>query len=139
MIPIQGNIFNLTQRVLLITPPPVDPDRWCTHKGACIPDRSVSNTKLYKSACLEIGMSESIPVLDTWKLFLGDKDCTPETTKEILIDGLHLDIKGNTMLSDGIMECIKCLWPEILPDQLVEPVAWHDKVDPSNLKSLFRS
>ena len=99
----------------------------------------MSNTNLYRLACLEIGKEESIPALDTWKLFLGDKECTPETTREILIDGLHLDIKGNMMLADGIMECIKCLWPEILPDRLVEPVAWHDKVDPSNLTSLFTS
>jgi lysophospholipase L1-like esterase len=131
--------FKSNYRILLITPPPVDPERWCNHKGAATPDRSITNTNMYRSACLEIGMDKRVVVLDTWKLFLGDYECTPETTRELLVDGLHLDIKGNKLVAAGIMDCIKSNWPEILPEQLVEPVVWHDKVDPKNVAaSLFR-
>lgn len=93
---------------------------------------------LYRATCLEIGLEMNVVTLDTWKLFLGDQACTPETTKDILVDGLHLDVRGNIMLADGIMECIKVHWPEILPDKLLEPIAWHDRVDPNNIVgSLF--
>ncbi len=83
-------------------------------------------------------MNRNIVVLDTWKLFLGEKECTPVTTKDMLVDGLHLDIKGNILVAEGIMDCIKSNWPEILPHRLIEPVVWHDKIDPKNVAaSLF--
>lgn len=132
MILLQGKIL-YKSRILLITPPPVDPERWCNHKSACTPDRTIENTNLYKCACLEVGIKMNVVVLDTWKLYLGDEECTRDTTREILVDGLHLDIKGNVMLADGIMDCIHANWPELKPDQLIEPVSWHDKIDPRDI------
>ena len=117
----------------MLTPPPVDPERLCEEKGARIPNRSVSNTKLYKLACLQVGEEKNVAVLDTWKLFLGDKECTPENTRDFLNDGLHLDVKGNMKISEGIISSIKSLWPEIMPNELEAPVIWHDKVDPKKL------
>ena len=126
MIQIQGILILLNSRILLITPPPVDPERWCQHKSASIPDRSVSNTRLYKDACLDVGANRNVVVLDTWKLYLGDEECTPVTVKNILVDGLHLDIKGNMMLADEILDCIKRNWPELF--DILPAVVWHDKI-----------
>ena len=123
----------------MITPPPVDPERWSSLKSASIPDRSVSNTELYRHACLQVGKIKTVHVLDSWYLFLGDAECTSESTRDILVDGLHFDVKGNRLLGEGIMNAIEQIWPDILPLSLDEPVAWHDKIDPNHLpESIFK-
>ena len=127
-------------RVLLISPPPVDPGRWTGSRARIrdAPDRSVENTLKYRDACLEAGLASGTPVLDTWELFLGpDLICTPEKVKDILIDGLHLDSKGNRMLGEALLKTISKIWPDLDPEKIPSMVAWHDQIDKSKMPDTF--
>ena len=126
-------------RVILITPPPVDPARWSTPRHT-EPDRTVENTKQYRDVCLEVAQELCIVAVDTWELFLGPSlECTPCTTCDVLNDGLHFDTKGNQLLGTALLETIKKHWPELEPEGMKSMVAWHDQVDKTDLpKTLFR-
>ncbi|KAJ3412287.1 Serine/threonine-protein kinase 33 [Chytridiales sp. JEL 0842] len=131
-------------RIILITPPPVDPERWGR------PDRTVEHTKKYRDACIEVtheaktthGYGDQLTFVDTWEVFLGkgngDKPYTMDQVKDMLSDGLHLASKGNILLYEALMATIKTQWPDLYPDNIRSRVPWHDKVDVDDLKnSLF--
>ncbi|KAJ3321430.1 hypothetical protein HDU76_014102 [Blyttiomyces sp. JEL0837] len=139
-------------RVVVITPPPIDPTRWgahCITKGREL-DRAVENTKRYRDACLSVGneMLKSnewegmIAVVDTWDVFLGkgkgDLPYNFDDVRDILSDGLHLASKGNMLLADALLDVIKTIWPEMDPEVLTARVPYHDQFDINGLPdSLF--
>lgn len=93
------------QRILFITPPPVDD----TRQG---PDRLNARAREYADAMLAVGQEEKIPVFDLWKACQGDK---PEVAATHLIDGLHLNALGNRVAYDGIIQLITAHYPDLLP------------------------
>ncbi|KAJ3392593.1 isoamyl acetate-hydrolyzing esterase [Entophlyctis sp. JEL0112] len=118
-----------TTRVLLITPPPIDPRAWgakCAAKGRK-PDRSEANTRRYRDACLEAfyeakkTWGASLSMLDSWKVFLGrhgwsgnasgaDVQYELQQVEDILSDGLHLSLLGNRLLGEAVLQAIQTAW-----------------------------
>ena len=92
------DILKRFEKVILITPPPVSNQDWA--------NRNMENTRKYRDAVLEIAQSKNIPVVDTWEIFGKDWN-------ECLIDGLHLNSKGNQLLFEGLAECIAKHFPEL--------------------------
>lgn len=99
--------LNEKQPILFVTPPPVDDAR----QG---PTRTNAVARQYADAMLKLGQELAIPTFDMWTACEGDK---PEAAKEYLIDGLHLNAKGNRAAYDGIVAAITAHFPLLLPGQ----------------------
>ncbi|XP_059837891.1 isoamyl acetate-hydrolyzing esterase 1 homolog isoform X2 [Hypanus sabinus] len=88
------------EKVILITPPPLDESAWekaCIAKGNKL-DRYNSVTKEYAQACVKVATECGTGVLDLWTLMqIGD-------FSSYLLDGLHLSEKGSRFLETH-------LWP----------------------------
>ncbi|KAJ3192231.1 isoamyl acetate-hydrolyzing esterase [Entophlyctis luteolus] len=119
-------------RVLVVTPPPVDPAAW---EAVCIalgkePDRNVAHTKKYRDACLEFAAEHKdawgsdLLVVDTWDVFLGKGRTEYDTSEmdDLLCDGLHFAKKGNLLLGTALVDAIKAQWPDLDPDTMKMPV-----------------
>ncbi|PVV04704.1 hypothetical protein BB560_000785 [Smittium megazygosporum] len=130
-------------KIILITPPTLNDDMWDkTLKSAGYSGKNRSNviTKQYADACIEIGNKFSIPVVNLWQAFTDTAEslknktdqtsfppgCTTDTSSSIfgydqlLIDGLHPNAKGNTLISELVLETINSHYPELSPSNLVE-------------------
>jgi isoamyl acetate esterase len=122
-------------RLIIITPPPINEYMtWLTdqQKGYTSPRRTAEHTKEYADAAREVGKDLNIPVLDMWTMIMlkagwkpGDDPlqgsrALPENLvlKEMLRDGLHLSPAGYRVLYYGLMELIKVVWPDQMPDKL---------------------
>ncbi|KAI8617207.1 SGNH hydrolase-type esterase domain-containing protein [Chytriomyces sp. MP71] len=126
-------------KVVVITPPPVDPERWaakCRSKGK-EGDRAVSYTKSYRDACLEVGVEAKkewgtdLAVLDIWQVFFGPGkvEYMMDEVADLLSDGLHLAPRGNSLLADALLSKISSTWPELNPEKLLGPILPHDVLD----------
>lgn len=82
--------------LLLVTPPPVVDDV----KGA----RTNAAVKEYRDVVLSLGKDENLPVFDLWEACEGGE---VEKFKAYLVDGLHLNGAGNTILYEGLMGVIE--------------------------------
>ncbi|KAI9333396.1 SGNH hydrolase-type esterase domain-containing protein [Obelidium mucronatum] len=143
-------------KVVIITPPPVDPSVWgakCMGKGNQ-PDRTVEHTRLYRDACVQVGVEakskwgSDLVLVDIWTVFFGTESGVNENgftysmdqVSDLLSDGLHLAAKGNQLLGAAVLKAIKESWPELSPEILVPRVIFHDQVDANDLPGcLFRN
>jgi lysophospholipase L1-like esterase len=120
-------IGRYSNKTILVTPPPTD--RTC---------RPFEHVKEYKSAVLDLGIRCSIPVFDTWPLFLG-KECNfdKQVLDLLLSDGLHFSYEGNKLFGEGIFEFILKTWPEMEPENLdMFPQHW-STIDNAKLPQCF--
>jgi len=101
---------------------------------------TVKKPGYYRDACLEVGSEMNVPVVETWRTFLGE---TLEPKKEILdqvfCDGLHLSKIGNSKLFAALKDTILKHWPELEPESIkMYPVHW-SQVDNQDLPgSIFK-
>ncbi|XP_039604815.1 isoamyl acetate-hydrolyzing esterase 1 homolog [Polypterus senegalus] len=112
-------------RLILITPPPLDEAAWtkeCTVKG-CVLNRLNAVVGQYAQACVQVASECKVEVLDLWTLMQqNDQDFST-----YLSDGLHLSAKGNEFVALHLFRLIEkrvAALPYILP-------YWAD-VDPLN-------
>ncbi|KAI8902653.1 SGNH hydrolase [Globomyces pollinis-pini] len=113
--------------VLLITPPPVDGAKWT--------DRTLSNTKMYRDACIGVAEELSVDYVDTWKEFLGNSlKFEQKLADELFDDGLHLASKANKLLYVAIIRKIKSKFPLLHPDILQPTLPWWADIDPDNVQ-----
>lgn len=91
--------------LILVSPPPVADDV----KGA----RTNAAIKVYRDVVLSLGDEEGIPVFDLWEVCEGDD---AEKFSSYLVDGLHLNGAGNTVLYEGLMGVIQKHYPDLLPE-----------------------
>ncbi|XP_064412466.1 isoamyl acetate-hydrolyzing esterase 1 homolog isoform X2 [Latimeria chalumnae] len=95
--------INITEdKVLLITPPPLQESAWekeCIAKG-CKLNRLNSVTGEYAKACVQVAEECGTDVLDLWTLMQKDN----QDISVYLCDGLHLSEKGNQFVA-------LTLWP----------------------------
>ena len=103
---------NLT--ILLISPPPVDDEKWRRNCANMISNRLKENTRLYRNAAADVAQDEKTIFVD---LFDGRFD----DMARLLNDGLHLTEAGNEVLFRAVLEK--------LPDQVLttEPAFPHCK------------
>ncbi|KAJ3352628.1 isoamyl acetate-hydrolyzing esterase [Entophlyctis luteolus] len=134
-------------RVILITPPPVDPDAYKVKLesfGLSL-DHSIEQSRRYRDACLEAGEEASgwendLAMIDTWELFLGrqETEYEAEEVRDCLSDGLHMSAKGNRLLGEALLAVIAGRWPELAPSALQHRAVTFDGIDVNNLpESLF--
>lgn len=119
-------------RVIFITPPPLDEEAWgkeCVLKG-CGLNRSNAVAGEYAQACVRTAAQCGSDVLDLWTLMQKDG----QDFRLYLSDGLHLSEKGNQFVSQRLWELLEgkvAQLPFILP-------YWGD-VDPKDPQSSLLS
>ncbi|XP_074009605.1 isoamyl acetate-hydrolyzing esterase 1 homolog [Numenius arquata] len=83
-------------RIILITPPPLQESAWekeCVAKGDKL-NRRNATTGEYAQACVQVARDCGTDVLDLWTLMQKNQDFS-----SYLSDGLHLSAKGNSFLA----------------------------------------
>ena len=123
--------FNENTKILLISPPPVQAQRWAEFKCREL-DRNSERTRSYYMACEEVynemkGIcSDNISFLNLFsKMTSNDDDC--------FCDGLHLSSKGNNIVFQGIMEVFENNWKELLhPSTLKLSYPLYHDIDDDN-------
>jgi lysophospholipase L1-like esterase len=133
-------------RILLITPPPIEPEEYTASnlaKGREARDRSLLNTWSYQQAALGVASEHAdyVSVVDTWPLFLGPHFAHPhisllswvEHPGSLFSDGLHLGRRGNELLAAAILQNICISWPELDPNNMDSKIPWWDKVVPTQV------
>lgn len=105
------SIKKRSTRIILATAPPTDEKLW--------PSRPFERVNEYRRAGLKLGKNLSIPVLDTWPLFLGE-ECKHDqkALDHFLSDGLHFTSAGNRIFGRKLFEFIVETWPELQPESL---------------------
>ncbi|GAB5034412.1 isoamyl acetate-hydrolyzing esterase 1-like protein [Nannochloropsis oceanica] len=91
--------------LILVTPPPVGEDVKSARTNGAI--------KEYREVVLSLGKEEGIPVFDLWKACEGED---VEKFNSYLVDGLHLNGAGNTVLYKGLMGVVGKHYPDLLPE-----------------------
>ncbi|KAK6070617.1 gdsl lipase acylhydrolase family protein [Seiridium cupressi] len=122
-------------RVLLITPPPIDEhqheikDANAGHPGL---PRFLHLAKVYAAACLQVGESMGVPVLDLWSCLMkragwrGDDAVLTgpksEERNEVLgrlwSDGVYFAPEGYQVFYDALIGFLSKTWPELMPQNL---------------------
>ncbi|XP_047927266.1 isoamyl acetate-hydrolyzing esterase 1 homolog isoform X3 [Anser cygnoides] len=83
-------------RIILITPPPLQESAWekeCLAKGDKL-NRRNATTGEYAQACVQVARDCGTDVLDLWTLMQKNQDFS-----SYLSDGLHLSAEGNSFLA----------------------------------------
>jgi len=105
------------ERIIIITPPPVAEDMYleawrAKARSKGLPeddvslDRSNNLVVKYVDACVDIGKSQSIPVLNLFELIGTEK------TQEYVSDGLHLNDAGNRQVFEELIRIIEVSFSE---------------------------
>ncbi|XP_074751759.1 isoamyl acetate-hydrolyzing esterase 1 homolog [Athene noctua] len=114
-------------RIILITPPPLQESVWekeCLAKGDQL-NRRNATTGEYAHACVQVARDCGTDVLDLWTLMQKNQDFS-----SYLSDGLHLSTKGNSFLAAQLWSRLEkklSALPSLLP-------YWRD-VDHTNPKA----
>eukprot|EP00188_Purpureofilum_apyrenoidigerum_P003579 Plantae.Rhodophyta-Purpureofilum_apyrenoidigerum.ctg37877.p1 GENE.Plantae.Rhodophyta-Purpureofilum_apyrenoidigerum.ctg37877~~Plantae.Rhodophyta-Purpureofilum_apyrenoidigerum.ctg37877.p1 ORF type:complete len:211 (-),score=45.86 Plantae.Rhodophyta-Purpureofilum_apyrenoidigerum.ctg37877:135-767(-) len=87
-------------KIILMTPPNVDPSREAF--------RTPEVTRSYADAALAVGAEKDVPCVRLFDKIGADG----------LVDGLHLNARGNDAVSAALKETIKSRVPEMAPAQL---------------------
>ena len=101
--------------VILITPPPVDPQGWedfcLKNYGERRGKRDLNHVKKYALKLKEVGKKLNCPVLDLFEIFEKSEN------KDFFYDGLHLSSLGNRLVFEGLMELVKKYFPSKSPEE----------------------
>ena len=97
--------------VILLTPPPVDEDRWMSERETSVPDRRNEVTRNYGSACREVAAAHDCDVVDVFELLGGNGS----DYSQHLSDGVHLSGSGNTLLCNALMQLLYDRYPNLAP------------------------
>jgi len=104
--------------LVLITPPPVWEEKLMemnVGKGKPLAlDRTNTRTLEYVNACKEAGQELAVPVLDLWTALEGPSD----RRALYLLDGLHLNDRGNECLAEELRRLVLTRLPHLSPQAL---------------------
>ncbi|KAI0350079.1 SGNH hydrolase [Trametes cingulata] len=123
-------------RIVLITPPPVDPEWWAKSVAELMqsavepPDRSLEKSKEYAEAAKEVAGKEGVAVVDVWTQIWEAAGGNSGGLKEFLYDGLHLNEKGYGVVYEGLVATIAEKYPEYHYDNLRAVFATWDEILP---------
>ena len=92
-------------KIVLIAPPPIGLIR-----GPMMRNKNVTET--YRNVCIKVANSMGVSSLDTWSTFQKFKPM------DVLIDGLHLNKKGNRLLAAALIDLIRKDFPELRKENL---------------------
>ncbi|EJU05265.1 SGNH hydrolase [Dacryopinax primogenitus] len=100
---------------ILITPPPVQPERFARFINADKPDRDIKVTKKYAEAIVEIGKELGLPVVDVFELF---EKVPQEEWDSLFTDGLHLSSRAYKLVYDALTSVIKSKYSALDPEKM---------------------
>ncbi|KAI0328125.1 SGNH hydrolase [Cubamyces sp. BRFM 1775] len=129
-------------RIILLTPPPVDPTRWARTLEETVEvglrglfQRTFEVTRQYAEAARDVGARESVPVVDVWTGIWEAAGRDMGRLGEYLYDGLHLNEKGYAVVYDALISSIAEKYPEYRYDKLPNAVIEFKDIfsDPSKL------
>ncbi|KAF8295430.1 SGNH hydrolase [Clavulina sp. PMI_390] len=124
-------------RIILITPPPVNPKQRGTapghEPGSTWDTRNNAQTKAYAEAVKRVGNECDVPVVDAWALFWAYASENEENLTPLLSDGLHLTAEGYGMVYAELIRKLKETSPELLPEAVETLFPSWDKVDPNDI------
>ncbi|KAI0654748.1 SGNH hydrolase [Cubamyces menziesii] len=116
-------------RIILLTPPPVDPKRWARTVEDTVEDslqgmfqRKFEVTRQYAEAASDVGAREGVPVVDVWTDIWEAAGRDMGRLGEYLWDGLHLNEKGYAVVYDALMSTMAEKYPEYHYDNLTKTV-----------------
>ncbi|KAI0668538.1 SGNH hydrolase [Trametes maxima] len=112
-------------RIILITPPPVDPARWAAWLEEAAPetkgdppDRSFEQAQRYAEGVRDVATQEGVAVADAWTRIWEAAGRDESRLGEYLSDGLHLNTRGYAVVYDALIETIAAKYPEYHYDRL---------------------
>ena len=120
-------------KTLLIIPPPICAYRWGQVDRAAgrNPQRTAEHTALYAAQARSIANELCVPFVDLWTEFLSAAGWTPtqpligsttipqnDRLGELLHDGLHFSTEGNKLCFRTILDKIKGVYPELIPEDM---------------------
>lgn len=127
--------------VLLMTPPPVDGekyDRFCSSLGRKTGTLTLAATKTYAEAVCELGNELQIPVLDVFSDFLHS--FANDAWKELLHDGLHLNDEGYRFMYQNIVKVIDARFPQFSPKNLnLDGPVWREMDASADLEECWQN
>ncbi|KAJ2652321.1 isoamyl acetate-hydrolyzing esterase [Coemansia sp. RSA 1250] len=139
----ESEYYSPSTRILFVTPPAIG-DKMVeeiSRRDGHAPDRKNKVTRLYADAVKETGKDLGIPVVDIWTAIedavhgirnptLSSQDQQESTGNEAdavspyegyeqyLLDGLHLNARGNELLHKLLVAKITSVWPEMDPSAI---------------------
>ena len=124
-----------TAKILLMTPPPIDQDKWGKHcigeynlDPAAQPDRHFDNTKRYAQVCLEVAKELGVPGVD-----MNSAIAAHPQWKDFFYDGLHPNDEGNDAIYEVVSAAIKSNYPELSSNALPFDFPCNREIDETNL------
>ncbi|KAJ3416555.1 hypothetical protein HDV05_001292 [Chytridiales sp. JEL 0842] len=127
--------------VLLITPPPVD-------KRAEL-ERTLERVLEYRKACIQLvdellrseTYKKTLALFDCWSSIFETANPQPpfdlQKLNGVFYDGIHLDVKGNRLIGQGILKKVVEVWPELDAEKSEGwkmPVRNFDAFDPKSVQ-----
>ena len=109
--------YNPTLRLILVTPPPINEVQWqhcCELQGSPL-NRTAEAASQYAEVVRKVGAAHRVPICDLWQRLM---DRGEGHLQDFLLDGLHLNAKGNELMYELLMETIHAHYPEMDPDAL---------------------
>ena len=101
--------------IIILTPPPIDKfswDKYCQENfGDPDGGRNNTTTKTYGETAKAVAKENKCSVLDIFELLGGDGT----NYGKHLIDGLHMNQSGNTLIYNGLMKHIRSIYPHLAP------------------------
>ncbi|KAI8331766.1 SGNH hydrolase-type esterase domain-containing protein [Chlamydoabsidia padenii] len=116
----KSTYYNPTVRVVLINQPPLNDTMWkqkCEDEGIPL-DRSAARAKVYAAAAKQVGEEMNVTTLDLWSKIMEQASGSFNGTGTFLMDGLHLNADGYSILYNMLMDTIQTKYPEIAPNNL---------------------
>ncbi|KAJ2503341.1 hypothetical protein GGH96_000362 [Coemansia sp. RSA 1972] len=116
-------------RILVITPPPIGELMIQSYTPTFAAEPFVFNnrTRLYAEMAKQVAHEAGVPSIDLYseienrvreEQVTGTWSSTYDGYDNYLVDGIHLNNKGNMLLYNLILTTFKAVWPEMLPKSL---------------------
>lgn len=111
-------------RIVAISPPPMSEEMYLDFvrsRGFETPDRNQKFLNVYRHAINDAAGELGLSLVDLWPVIFGgdaDADYDKDKARDVLIDGLHFNGKGNQLLFRELMKKIKSEFPELDPENL---------------------
>ena len=107
-----------TPTIILLTPPPLPRaklEAFCLQQYGSTERAQRSNdaSRAYGAMVKQIACEYSLQVVDVFDLLQGDHG--PDVYGQYLVDGLHLNSRGNQRVYQGLMDVLQTKFPHLAP------------------------
>jgi len=126
-------------RLILMTPPPVNEEQWeaiTTSWDQPKPlDRFTEVTAKYAQVVRDVGKELKVPVTDVFTTLWETVGRDQKELRQYMLDGLHLNAAGYTIVFEELMKTINIEYPQLHPSRLQTVFISWDSIDPNNIRA----